>query len=58
MVGIVRNAQIKFVNEKAFKNFERKMNKQSPRISIKKLQEEVNADGIKIIRGGDQHVKK
>lgn len=50
MIGIVRNAEIKFTNEKALKKFENQLNNSIPRISVKKLKSKVKADGIVITR--------
>jgi hypothetical protein len=50
MVGIVRNAEIKFTNEKALKKFENQLNNSIPHISVKKLKSKVKADGIVITR--------
>lgn len=57
MVGIVRNAEITFKNEKAFKEFKNKIANPVPRVSIKKLQK-VEADGIVIQRGKEKHESK
>ena len=58
MVGIVRNAEITFKNEKEFKEFKNKIANPVPRVSIKKLQKEVEADGIVIQRGKEKHESK
>lgn len=50
MVGIVRNAEIKFEDKKSFDDFERRISKRTPRISMNSLEKQVKADGIKINR--------
>lgn len=45
MVGIVRNAEITFKNEKAFKEFKNKIANPVPRVSIKKLQKKLKLMG-------------
>ena len=50
MVGIVRNAEIKFENKKSLKAFEKRISKKASRISMNSLEKKVKADGIKINR--------
>ncbi|MGN1271969.1 MAG: hypothetical protein ACI4T3_02370 [Lactobacillus sp.] len=55
MVGIVRNAEIKFENKKSFNDFEKRISKQAPRISMNSLEQKVKADGIKINRNKENN---
>ena len=58
MVGVVRNAEKIFKKEKGFKELKGKIDNPVPRVSIKKLQKEVEADGIVIQRGKEKHESK
>lgn len=54
MVGIVRNADITFDSKEELQDFEKRINNQVPRVSMKELIKEVKADGIVITRGKDE----
>lgn len=58
MVGIVRNAEIKFANKKEFQDFEKNIAKKVPHVTLENLKKEVESDGIVIHRGEEVHESK